>query len=168
MRTSRSPRGTGPATLSALLRASHLLGLAFGSALGRLRDSGPLLRVCSKGPRRAPCSLGWRARGGRDFRDALGQGPEAPAPALPTRGALPDPAYQKFPRPVSTRDGGDGFPVPGRLPRCGTTAASSRSKSSLREFLRCLHARTRRPTFPPRAVIKAQGASSRCVWRSPW
>jgi DNA-binding XRE family transcriptional regulator len=41
MRTSRPPRGdSSPAALSALLRASHLLGLALGSALGRLRESG--------------------------------------------------------------------------------------------------------------------------------
>src|ERR1039457_1411397 len=32
--------GSPPAPLPALLRASHLLGLAFGSALGKLRDSG--------------------------------------------------------------------------------------------------------------------------------
>ena len=51
MRTSRPLRGgrpghavggrpLDPAALSALLRASHLLGLALGSALGRLRESG--------------------------------------------------------------------------------------------------------------------------------
>jgi transposase InsO family protein/DNA-binding XRE family transcriptional regulator len=41
MRTSRPPRGgSPPAALPALLRASHLLGLAPGSAFGRLRDSG--------------------------------------------------------------------------------------------------------------------------------
>ena len=41
MHTSRPPRGgSPPAALPALLRASHLLGLALGSALGRLRDSG--------------------------------------------------------------------------------------------------------------------------------
>jgi hypothetical protein len=41
MHSSRPPRGDNPpATLPALLRASHLLGLALGSALGKLRDSG--------------------------------------------------------------------------------------------------------------------------------
>jgi hypothetical protein len=41
MRTSRPPRGGGlPAALPAVLRATHLLGLALGSALGKLRDSG--------------------------------------------------------------------------------------------------------------------------------
>jgi hypothetical protein len=51
MRTSRPPRGGSPshavgghsldpAALRALLRATHLLGLALGSALGRLRESG--------------------------------------------------------------------------------------------------------------------------------
>src|SRR5450759_1220586 len=41
MHTSRPPRGgSSPAALPALLRASHLLGLALGSALGRLRESG--------------------------------------------------------------------------------------------------------------------------------
>jgi hypothetical protein len=40
-----SARGGLPAlmALPALLRASHLLGLALGSALGRLRDSGVTL-----------------------------------------------------------------------------------------------------------------------------
>src|SRR5450756_2158549 len=51
MRSSRPPRGgspghavggrpLAPAALPALLRATHLLGLALGSALGRLRESG--------------------------------------------------------------------------------------------------------------------------------
>jgi transposase InsO family protein len=41
MRTFRPPRGGGlPAALPALLRATHLLGLALGSAFGRLRESG--------------------------------------------------------------------------------------------------------------------------------
>src|ERR1019366_1522185 len=41
MRTSRPPQGASPpAALPALLRATHLLGLALGSALGKLRDSG--------------------------------------------------------------------------------------------------------------------------------
>jgi hypothetical protein len=41
MHSSRPPRGgSSPAALPALLRASHLLGLALGSALGRLRESG--------------------------------------------------------------------------------------------------------------------------------
>ena len=49
MRSSRSPgnpghavpsRSVDPAALPALLRATHLLGLALGSALGRLRESG--------------------------------------------------------------------------------------------------------------------------------
>ncbi len=39
MRTSCPPRGGGSG-LAALLRATHLLGLAFGSALGKLRESG--------------------------------------------------------------------------------------------------------------------------------
>ena len=41
MHSSRPPRGgSSPAALPALLRASHLLGLALGSAFGRLRESG--------------------------------------------------------------------------------------------------------------------------------
>src|ERR1035437_4531779 len=41
MHSSRPPRGgSSPAALPALLRASHLLGLALGSALGRLPESG--------------------------------------------------------------------------------------------------------------------------------
>src|ERR1017187_7969401 len=41
MHSSRPPRGgSSPAALPALLHASHLLGLALGSALGKLRDSG--------------------------------------------------------------------------------------------------------------------------------
>jgi hypothetical protein len=41
MRTSRPRHGDSPpAPLGALLRASHLLGLVLGSALGRLRESG--------------------------------------------------------------------------------------------------------------------------------
>jgi len=41
MHSSRPPRGgSSPAALFALLRASHLFGLALGSALGKLRDSG--------------------------------------------------------------------------------------------------------------------------------
>jgi hypothetical protein len=41
MRSFRPPQGSSPpAALPALLRAAHLLGLALGSALGRLRNSG--------------------------------------------------------------------------------------------------------------------------------
>jgi hypothetical protein len=49
MRSFRPPRSSGnavpshsldPAALPALLRATHLLGLALGSALGKLRDTG--------------------------------------------------------------------------------------------------------------------------------
>src|ERR1017187_7294101 len=41
MHSSRPLRdGSPPAALPALLRASHLFGLALGSALGKLRDSG--------------------------------------------------------------------------------------------------------------------------------
>src|SRR5664280_3877936 len=41
MHSSRPPRGgSSPAALPALLRASHLFGLALGSAFGRLRESG--------------------------------------------------------------------------------------------------------------------------------
>src|ERR1035437_5407536 len=41
MRSSRPPQGASPpAALPALLRATHLFGLALGSALGKLRDSG--------------------------------------------------------------------------------------------------------------------------------
>src|ERR1039457_5280646 len=41
MHSSRPPRGgSSPAALPALLRATHLLGLALGSAFGRLRESG--------------------------------------------------------------------------------------------------------------------------------
>jgi putative transposase len=40
MRISRPPRSGDPAPLPALLRATHLLGLALGSALGKLRESG--------------------------------------------------------------------------------------------------------------------------------
>src|SRR5665811_395053 len=41
MHSSRPPRsGSSPAALPALLHASHLFGLALGSALGKLRESG--------------------------------------------------------------------------------------------------------------------------------
>ncbi len=40
MRSFRSTAGGSSSALSALLRASHLFGLALGSALGRLRESG--------------------------------------------------------------------------------------------------------------------------------
>src|ERR1035438_1848557 len=41
MHSSRTPRGgSSPVALPALLPASHLFGLALGSALGKLRDSG--------------------------------------------------------------------------------------------------------------------------------
>jgi hypothetical protein len=41
MHSSQPPLGgSPPAALPALLRATHLLGLALGSALGRLRESG--------------------------------------------------------------------------------------------------------------------------------
>jgi len=41
MRSFRSlGSGSSPAALPALLRATHLLGLALGSALGRRRDTG--------------------------------------------------------------------------------------------------------------------------------
>jgi len=41
MRSFRPPRrGRPPVALPALLRATHLLGLALGSAFGRLRESG--------------------------------------------------------------------------------------------------------------------------------
>ena len=41
MHSSRPPRGgSSPAALPALLRASHLFGLALGSAFGRLREAG--------------------------------------------------------------------------------------------------------------------------------
>src|SRR5450830_510646 len=41
MHSSRPPRGASPpAALPALLRATHLFGLALGSAFGRLRESG--------------------------------------------------------------------------------------------------------------------------------
>jgi transposase InsO family protein len=41
MHSSRPPRGgSSPAALPALLRASHVFGLALGSALGKLRESG--------------------------------------------------------------------------------------------------------------------------------
>jgi len=41
MHSSRPPRGgSSPAALPALLRATHFFGLALGSALGKLRESG--------------------------------------------------------------------------------------------------------------------------------
>jgi transposase InsO family protein len=40
MHSSRPPRGGSPSALPALLRATHLFGLALGSAFGRLRESG--------------------------------------------------------------------------------------------------------------------------------
>jgi hypothetical protein len=47
-----------PAALPALLRATHLFGLALGSALGRLRESGATVAKCSKGPRNRPSFSG--------------------------------------------------------------------------------------------------------------
>ena len=40
MHPSRPPRSGSPSALPALLRATHLFGLALGSAFGRLRESG--------------------------------------------------------------------------------------------------------------------------------
>jgi hypothetical protein len=40
MHSSRPPGGGSPSALPALLRATHLFGLALGSAFGRLRESG--------------------------------------------------------------------------------------------------------------------------------
>ena len=107
MRPFRPPRGgSPPAALSALLRATHLLGLALGSALGRLRESGATAADVRTGRRKRPAPQD-DARGCRDPRGTLGQGARAPSPALPARAALPNPAYPEFPRPVATRDGGD-------------------------------------------------------------
>jgi len=103
-----SARGGLPAlmALPALLRASHLLGLALGSALGRLRDSGvTLARMFEKAEESALL-----LRMTREAAGILGarwdKVPERHRPHY-AQAALPDPAYPEFPRPVATRDGGD-------------------------------------------------------------
>src|ERR1017187_172087 len=112
MHSSRPPRGgSSPAALPALLRASHLFGLALGSALGKLRDSGvTAARMFERAEERECPAPQNDACGGRNTRSTLGQGARAPPFALPTRATIPDPADQELSRPVATRDRGD---VPG-------------------------------------------------------
>ena len=108
MHSSRPPRGgSSPAALPALLRASHLFGLALGSALGKLRDSGvTAARMFERAEEQRPAPQD-DARGRRDPRGTLGQGARAPSPSLRAGATLSHPAYQEFPRPVTARDGGD-------------------------------------------------------------
>jgi DNA-binding transcriptional regulator YiaG len=54
MHSFRPPRrGSPPAALPALLRASHLLGLALGSALGKRRSGGTAARLFEKAEEQA-------------------------------------------------------------------------------------------------------------------
>src|ERR1035437_3617289 len=104
-------RSLDPAALPALLRASHLLGLALGSALGRLRESGATAaRLFERAEESALLLRMMRESAAILIWGALGQGARAPSPALRARAALPDPAHQELPRPVATRDRGN---VPG-------------------------------------------------------
>src|ERR1035438_5479317 len=108
MHSSRPPRGGSfPAPLPALLRASHLLGLAFGSALGKLRDSGVTAARMFERAEESALHVRMMREAAGILGAPLGQGTRAPAPALPTRAALPNPEDQEFPRPVATRDGRD-------------------------------------------------------------
>src|ERR1017187_5679836 len=71
-----APRGgSSPAALPALLRATHLFGLALGSALGKLRDSGvTAARMFEKAEERECPAPQNDACGGRNTRSTLGQG----------------------------------------------------------------------------------------------
>ena len=63
MHSFRPPRGDSPpAALPAVLRATHLLGLALGSALGTLRDSAVTVARMFERAEGTPCSSGWPAR----------------------------------------------------------------------------------------------------------
>src|SRR5664280_161766 len=106
MRSFRPLRnGSLPAALPALLSAIHLLGLALGSSLGLLRESGATAARMFERAEEQALLL-------RMMREAAGilgarwdKVPRAPASALRPRAAVPDPAYSEFPRAVTTRDG---------------------------------------------------------------
>ena len=92
--------GSPPAALPALLRATHLLGLALGSALGRLRESGATAaRMFERAEEQALL-----LRMSREAAEILGarwdKVPERPA--LRTRAPVPNPAHSDLPRPVAT------------------------------------------------------------------
>src|ERR1039458_2394158 len=139
MHSSRPPRGgSSPAALPALLRASHLFGLALGSALGKLRDSGVTAARMFERAEESALLL-------RMTREAAGilaarwdKVPERQRPHYPpeqrfrilgirsARPSLCDPAssWQAGRR-------SQGLAVSNRVSRCGAAAASSGSKSSL-------------------------------------
>ena len=96
--------GSLPAALPALLSATHLLGLAFGSAFGRLRESGTTAARLFERAEESALLL----RMMRESAEILGA----------CRGAMGIAAGVDALRPAS-------------------------------RALRCLRARTRRPTFPP-------------------
>jgi hypothetical protein len=80
MRTSRPPQGASPpAALPALLRASHLLGLALGSAFGKLRDSGTTAAKLFERAEEGALLLSLLLRMTRD------RGPKGRARAIPAR-----------------------------------------------------------------------------------
>jgi hypothetical protein len=76
MPTSRPPRSGSslPVALPALLRATHFFGLALGSALGKLRDSG----VTTAGARQ----FAERVGGQWELRRALARGEQSHALGL--------------------------------------------------------------------------------------
>jgi hypothetical protein len=99
MRSSRPPRGGSPSALPALLRATHLFGLALGSAFGRLRESGATAARLFERAEESALLL----RMTREAAGILGtrwdKGARTPSFALRTRAALPDHADQEFARP---------------------------------------------------------------------
>jgi hypothetical protein len=72
MHSSRPPRvGSSLAALPALLRASHLLGLALGSALGRLRESGATATRLFERAEEGALPLSMRDRGSKGRARAI-------------------------------------------------------------------------------------------------
>ena len=97
MRSSRPPQGSSPpAALPALLRATHLLGLALGSAFGRLRESGvTAARMFERAEESAPNLRMTReaaAEGpgaGRSVRTGCADDHDASGLCAPTPAAIP-------------------------------------------------------------------------------
>ena len=110
MRSSRPPSGSSPSALPALLRATHLLGLALGSALGRLRDAGVTAAKMFAKAEESALLL-------RMMREAAGilgarwdKVPERQRPHYPPEQRFRILRIRSFSRSFATRDGGD---VPG-------------------------------------------------------
>lgn len=108
MRSSRPPRdGSPPAALPALLRATHLFGLALGSALGRLRESGATAARLFERTEESALLL----RMAREAAEILGarwdKMPERHRPHYQPQQRFRILRFWEFPGPVATRDGGD-------------------------------------------------------------